>query len=95
MVPPRNVPADPLADPALWNGTWTNWCSELDHRDDDADDEDDVILLERQQPVSMLTAMSLATVAAVLAVSLLGSSLGSSPLGQRFAALTASRDRVQ
>lgn len=24
-VPPRNVPRDPNADPALWNGTWTNW----------------------------------------------------------------------
>lgn len=32
MVPPGNVPTDPLADPALWNGTWTNWCSEQDER---------------------------------------------------------------
>lgn len=24
-IPPRNVPRDPNADPAKWNGTWTNW----------------------------------------------------------------------
>lgn len=24
-LPPRNVPRDPNADPAKWNGTWTNW----------------------------------------------------------------------
>lgn len=25
VVTPRNVPRDPNADPAKWNGTWTNW----------------------------------------------------------------------
>lgn len=31
IVPPRNVPRDPNADPAIWNNTWTNWqdCIEL------------------------------------------------------------------
>lgn len=24
-IAPRNVPRDPNADPAKWNGTWTNW----------------------------------------------------------------------
>lgn len=25
IVPPRNKPRDPNADPAKWNNTWTNW----------------------------------------------------------------------
>ena len=24
-VPPSNVPNDPQANPALWNGTWVSW----------------------------------------------------------------------
>lgn len=80
MLPPRNVPTDPLADPARWNGTWTNWCSEQDdadfgRREADVDDDGKAVasLLETPGPgltMSTFTAMSLATVAAVLAAGL-------------------------
>ncbi|XP_034251455.1 arylsulfatase B-like [Thrips palmi] len=78
MLPPRNVPTDPLADPAHWNGTWTNWCSEQDdvdlgalgERDDDGRAVAPLFAATPGLGVSTFTAMSLATVAAVLAASL-------------------------
>ncbi|KAK3932621.1 Arylsulfatase J [Frankliniella fusca] len=63
MRAPGNVPKDPMADPALWNGTWTSWCSE----------QDDQGLGEGQQRVQLTlaaAAVSLATVAAVLGLGL-------------------------
>lgn len=27
---PNNVPSEPEADPALWNGTWVSWRDEMD-----------------------------------------------------------------
>lgn len=77
MLPPRNVPTDPLADPALWNGTWTNWCSEQDEKDLaevgaglGLGARAVAPLLDAGAGVSTFTAMSLATVAAVLAAGL-------------------------
>ncbi|XP_052129485.1 arylsulfatase I-like [Frankliniella occidentalis] len=98
MLPPGNVPTDPLANPALWNGTWTNWCSEQDDQQDRRLQGAVVALHqldERRQGqhehlpdgVSTLAAMSLATAAAVLAVGLVKVSplveLSLAPLVQR------------
>lgn len=38
IVPPRNVPRDPNADPALWNNTWTNWVDYIELRDNNCNE---------------------------------------------------------
>jgi len=62
MVPPRNVPADPMADPALWNRTWSNW------RDDDGPVVDDVQPLVDVVPPVMAVAAAAAVLLAAAAL---------------------------
>lgn len=39
VVPPRNVPRDPNADPVNWNNTWTNWVDYIELREENCSSE--------------------------------------------------------